>query len=63
MRSGEGFAAIDHELDLHMHLFPLNRGLLMRHFHNMILICPDIEREDVVYDEKVLRAAVISLFA
>jgi glutamate-1-semialdehyde 2,1-aminomutase len=58
---GEAFAAIDHELDRYMHLFALNRGILMTPFHNMALISPDITQEDVEYHTKVFREAVVSL--
>ena len=59
---GEAFAAIDHELDRYMHLFALNRGILMTPFHNMALISPGITREDVDYHTQVFRQAVQSLF-
>ena len=59
---GEAFAAIDHELDRYMHLFALNRGILMTPFHNMALISPDVTQEDVDYHTKVFREAVQSLF-
>src|SRR3990172_2132050 len=59
---GEAFAAIDHELDRYMHLFALNRGILMTPFHNMALISPDATQEDVDYHTKVFREAVQSLF-
>jgi glutamate-1-semialdehyde 2,1-aminomutase len=59
---GEAAAAIDHELDRYMHLFSLNRGILMTPFHNMALISPDTTKEDVDYHTKVFREAVISLF-
>jgi glutamate-1-semialdehyde 2,1-aminomutase len=59
---GEAFAAIDHELDRYMHLFALNRGILMTPFHNMALISPEITREDVDYHTTVFRDAVTSLF-
>jgi glutamate-1-semialdehyde 2,1-aminomutase len=59
---GEAFAAIDHELDRYMHLFALNRGILMTPFHNMALISPAIKQEDVDYHTKVFREAVQSLF-
>jgi glutamate-1-semialdehyde 2,1-aminomutase len=59
---GEAFAAIDHELDRYMHLFALNRGILMTPFHNMALISPAIMQEDVDYHTKVFREAVQSLF-
>jgi glutamate-1-semialdehyde 2,1-aminomutase len=59
---GEAFAGIDHELDRYMHLFALNRGILLTPFHNMALISPDISREDVDYHTKVFREALASLF-
>jgi glutamate-1-semialdehyde 2,1-aminomutase len=59
---GEAFAAIDHELDRYMHLFALNRGILLTPFHNMALISPEITQADVNYHTKVFREAVISIF-
>lgn len=59
---GQAFAAIDHELDRYMHLFALNRGILMTPFHNMALISPDITQDDVDMHTKVFREAVQSLF-
>ena len=59
---GEAYAAIDHELDRYMHLFTLNRGILMTPFHNMALISPDITESDVNYHTNVFREAVQSLF-
>ena len=58
---GEAYAAIDHELDRYMHLFALNRGILMTPFHNMALISPEITEANVDYHTKVFREAVISL--
>lgn len=59
---GEASAAIDHELDRYMHLFALNRGILMTPFHNMALISPETTQEDVEYHTSVFREAVRSLF-
>ncbi len=59
---GEAAAAIDHELDRYMHLFSLNRGILMTPFHNMALISPDTTEADVDFHTKVFREAVRSLF-
>lgn len=59
---GEAYAAIDHELDRYMHLFALNRGILMTPFHNMALISAEVSSEDVDYHTKVFREAVDSLF-
>jgi glutamate-1-semialdehyde 2,1-aminomutase len=59
---GQAAAAIDHELDCYMHLFSLNRGILMTPFHNMALISPETTQDDVDYHTKVFREAVQSLF-
>ncbi len=58
---GEAHAAVDRELDRYMHLFALNRGILMTPFHNMALISPDTTEADVEYHTKVFREAVQSL--
>ena len=58
---GEAHAAVDPELDRYMHLFALNRGILLTPFHNMALITPDITEADVDYHTKVFREAVKSL--
>ena len=58
---GEAAAAIDHELDRYMHLFALNRGILMTPFHNMALISPETTQEDVDHHTNVFREAVRSL--
>src|SRR5512137_3050352 len=59
---GQAAAAIDHELDRYMHLYALNRGILMTPFHNMALISPETTQADVDYHTKVFRDAVKSLF-
>jgi glutamate-1-semialdehyde 2,1-aminomutase len=59
---GEAAAAIDHELDRYMHLYMLNRGILMTPFHNMALISPETTEADVDYHTGVFRDAVVSLF-
>ena len=38
---------LDPELELVLHLYLLNRGVLITPFHNMILVCPDTSVEDV----------------
>ncbi|MBL8098512.1 MAG: aspartate aminotransferase family protein [Anaerolineales bacterium] len=58
---GEAHATIDHELDRYMHLYTLNRGILMTPFHNMALISPETTEEDVDYHTKIFRQAVESL--
>jgi glutamate-1-semialdehyde 2,1-aminomutase len=44
---GEASAVMDGELDALMHLYMLNRGLLLTPFHMMALISPDTTAEDV----------------
>jgi glutamate-1-semialdehyde 2,1-aminomutase len=60
---GEAFATIDHDLDRYMHLFALNRGILMTPFHNMALILPETTQADVDYHTRAFREAVLSLLA
>ena len=58
----ESNAAVDSALDRYMHLFALNRGILMTPFHNMALIAADTTEADVDTHTKVFREAVLSLF-
>ncbi|MFN8216748.1 MAG: transaminase [Solirubrobacterales bacterium] len=44
---GEAAAAFDAELDALLHLFMLNRGVLMTPFHMMALMCPTTTEADV----------------
>jgi glutamate-1-semialdehyde 2,1-aminomutase len=59
----EAAAAMDSELDRYMHLFALNRGILMTPFHNMALIAADTTEADVDHHTIVFREAVATLFA
>jgi len=59
---GEANAAVDSELDRYMHLWALNRGILMTPFHNMALIAADTTEADVDYHTKVFCEAVQTLF-
>ena len=58
---GEAAAAEDPELDRFMHLFTLNRGILMTPFHNMALIAPGTTAEDVDRHTEIFREAVQAL--
>lgn len=58
---GQAAAAIDPELDRYMHLYALNRGILLTPFHNMALISPETTQVDVDYHTKVFREAVMTL--
>jgi glutamate-1-semialdehyde 2,1-aminomutase len=59
---GEAAAAVDHELDAFMHLYALNRGILLTPFHNMALFCPAHTEADVDRHTQVFAAAVADLF-
>ena len=56
-------AAVDHELDAFMHLYSLNRGILMTPFHNMALFSPAHTADQVDRHTKVFAAAVQALTA
>lgn len=58
---GEAAAAIDHELDAFLHLWCLNRGVLLTPFHNMALFCPSHTVEDVDRHTRVFADAVAAL--
>ena len=59
---GEANAAIDSELDRFMHLWAMNRGILMTPFHNMALITAEASEADVDRHTQVFREAVTALF-
>ena len=59
---GEAAAAIDAELDRYMHLFALNRRILMTPFHNMALMSPLTTEADVDTHTRVFEEAVRTLF-
>jgi len=47
-RDGAGAAATgDHDLESYLHLYALNRGVLLTPFHNMALMCPSHTTDDV----------------
>lgn len=61
-RNGRDAASsIDHELDAYLHLFCLNRGILMTPFHNMALMSPAHERHHVDRHTEVFNLAMDSL--
>jgi glutamate-1-semialdehyde 2,1-aminomutase len=55
--------AMDFELERFMHLYAMNRGILLTPFHNMALMCPQTETKDVDKHTKVFREAVRELVA
>ncbi len=54
-------AAIDEDLDGFMHLWALNRGILLTPFHNMALFSPHHTEADVDLHTEVFGAAVAAL--
>jgi glutamate-1-semialdehyde 2,1-aminomutase len=57
----EAHDAMDFELERFMHLYAMNRGILLTPFHNMALMSPQTEVEDVDRHTKVFREAVKEL--
>ena len=53
--------AIDEELDAYMHLFAMNRGILMTPFHNMALMSPMTEQRDIDRHTEVFRESVLNI--
>ena len=39
---------LDSELEQIIHLFLLNRGMLITPFHNMMLVCPQTQAQDIL---------------
>ena len=56
-------AAVDHDLDAFLHLFALNRGILMTPFHNMALFSPAHDHGQVDRHTQVFAQAVDALTA
>jgi glutamate-1-semialdehyde 2,1-aminomutase len=50
--------AMDFELERFMHLYAMNRGILLTPFHNIALMSPQTEAEDVDRHTRVFREAV-----
>ena len=58
---GESAAAADFELERFLHLYALNRGVLLTPFHNMALMCPATSEADIDAHTKIFGAAVREL--
>jgi glutamate-1-semialdehyde 2,1-aminomutase len=59
----EAAAAVDATLERFMHLYALNRGILLTPFHNMALMSPATTEADVDRHTEVFREAVLELSA
>jgi glutamate-1-semialdehyde aminotransferase len=57
----EAHAAMDFKLERFLHLFAMNRGILLTPFHNMALMCPQTDASDVDHHTRVFREAVKEL--
>ena len=57
----EAHDAMDFELERFMHLYAMNRGILLTPFHSMALMSPQTEKDDVDLHSKVFREAVREL--
>lgn len=57
----EAAAASDHELEAYLHLFCLNRGVLLTPFHNMALFSPQHTESDVDTHTHVFSEALDSI--
>ncbi len=62
VNGGEAAAAEDPALDRFLHLFALNRGVLLTPFHNMALMAPSTTAGDVDRHTEVLREATTLLY-
>ena len=60
---GASAAASDPELEEYLHLYGVNRGVLITPFHNMALTCPATTRDDVARHSVVFAEAVGELVA
>ncbi|OGS61874.1 MAG: aminotransferase [Euryarchaeota archaeon RBG_19FT_COMBO_69_17] len=58
---GQAEAAKDHDLDRLLHLYCLNRGILLTPFHSMALVAPSATGRDVDRHTRVFRACVREL--
>jgi glutamate-1-semialdehyde 2,1-aminomutase len=55
--------AMDFELERFMHLYAMNRGILLTPFHNMALMSPATKQEDIDHHTKIFREALKALIA
>ncbi len=53
--------AMDFELERFMHLYAMNRGILLTPFHNMALMSPSTDKDDVNQHTRVFREAMKEL--
>ena len=61
INGGASHASADPQLEDFLHLFCLNRGVLLTPFHNMALMCPATTKEDVARHQELFDEAVATL--
>ena len=61
LNGSQAGAAMDPTLEHALHLYLLNRGVLITPFHNMMLVCPDTTDADVQRLLQALDAALQEL--
>jgi glutamate-1-semialdehyde 2,1-aminomutase len=57
----EAHDAMDFELERFLHLYCMNRGILLTPFHNMALMSPATSKEDIDHHSRVFREAAKEL--
>jgi glutamate-1-semialdehyde 2,1-aminomutase len=60
---GESVASADSELEEYLHLYGVNRGVLLTPFHNMALMCPATTTAHVAAHGTIFRSALDELCA
>src|SRR5215813_7412199 len=60
---GESAAGADFELERFLHLYALNRGVLLTPFHNMALMCPATTEADIDLHSRIFSEATGELAA
>jgi glutamate-1-semialdehyde 2,1-aminomutase len=55
------YESADSELEDFLHLYLINRGILLTPFHNMVLMCPTTTAEDVAKHNEVFEQAIVEL--
>jgi glutamate-1-semialdehyde 2,1-aminomutase len=59
----DAHASVDRDLEVYLHLYLLNRGVLITPFHNMVLMSPTTSSDDVKLHDRIFTAAVNELVA
>ena len=55
------FSSLLRELEDFLHLYLMNRGVMLTPFHNMALMCPATSVDDIARHHKIFEAAIQEL--